>query len=234
MAEHANRFGFALVASAAVVSALGWIAVDSWLPEQGGTNPIALSILRTLFTLLPVGAAFLIANQRQRRTHKVVAQHLQDLRQSLLNFQRLRRIEHELHTMDRLSKVAREAVKNTATSAKELFLAIEVVDDVRIKERLVDRFKNHANSVQTVLTAVKEQMEESGRAIYRELSADESIHVLQREIENSSKGLDLAKQLLEQRGVVDGLQQMQSAAQEAERLQNELVAFKAIQKEANS
>jgi len=229
MHESGEKSSFVFLGAAAALSAFGWFAVDKWIPADSALgSSIAVSVLRTIFTLLPAGAAFLIANRRQKAVYRSVASRLTQLKAQLVHFQRVRRIEHELHTMDRLSKVAREAVKNTASSAKELFGAIESVGDPRIKERLVDRYRTHTNSVVTVLTAVSEQMEESGRAIERELTADEQIHVLDRERQNATKGIEYARDILDQRGIAEGMQQLQLAGESAKHLQQELTNLLAI------
>jgi hypothetical protein len=223
-----DKFGYAAVAISAVVSAFGWFAIDRWLPAGGEASPVVGAILRTMFTLLPAVAGFLIASRRQRRTHKLLAARLDELRGSFSDFQRIRRIEHELHTMDRLAKVAREAVKNTASSAKELFGAIEAVDDPHVKERLVERYRYHTNNVVMVLSAVSEQMEESGKSIQRELTADDAIHILEREKVNSSLGVEHAREIMKARGIDEGLDQLAFAAQQATQLQLELSNLKRI------
>jgi hypothetical protein len=153
---------------------------------------------------------------------------LEDLRNSLAELQSLRRIEHEVQTMNRLSKVAREAVKNTAASAQELLGAIRAVDDGRVQERLVDRYRTHTNNVVTVLSAVGEQMEESGVAIYRELNAEEEIHVLDREKKTTSLGIDYAREIMKQRGIEEGRDQLRFAFEQASLLQAEVTSLKVI------
>lgn len=223
-----DKTGYFAIAVAAIFSAFGWFAVDRWIPTAGDGAPVIVAVMRTIFTLMPAVAGFVIANRRQRRTHRILSQRLEQLRSSLDEFQRVRGIEHELRTMDRLTRVAREAVKNTATSAKELFGAIEAVDDARVKERLVERYRNHTNNVVTVLSAVNEQMEESGRAIYRELSADEEIHILDRERSNTARGVEYAREIMQQRGIADGVEQLTFAFEQASKLQSELSSLKAL------
>ncbi|WP_147300586.1 hypothetical protein [Lysobacter silvisoli] len=222
-----DKTGYVAIGAAAMLSAFGWFAVDRWLPAGGDGSAVIVAILRTLFTLLPAMAGFMIANRRQRKTHRAIAAKLENLRGSMVELQRIRGIEHELHTIDRLAKVAREAVKNTASSAKELFSAIEVVDDPRVKERLVERYRSHTNNVVTVLSAVSEQMEESGRSIHRELSAEDAVHILERERNNANRGLDYAREIMEQRGIADGVKKLIFAAEQAS-LQLELSSLKAI------
>lgn len=219
---------YSAIGASAILSAFGWFAVDKWIPTGANGSTIVIAILRTIFTLLPAIVGFLIAGRRQRRTHRMIAIRLEDLRGSLSEFQQIRRIEHELHTMDRMSKVAREAVKNTASSSKELLIAIEAVDDPRVKERLIERYRNHTNNVVTVLSAVSEQMEESGRSIQRELTADDAVHILEREKTNTLRGIDHAREIMEQRGITDGLQQLSFAAEQASRLQLEVSSLKSI------
>jgi len=223
-----DKTGYFAVALSAVVSAFGWFAVDRWMPAGTGSSQIFVAILRTLFTLIPAIAGFLIASRRQRKTHRLLAEKLEELKACLTEFQRLRHIEHELHTMDRLSKVAREAVKNTASSAKELFGAIESVDNSRIKERLVERYRHHTGNVVTVLSAVSEQMEESGRSIQRELTADDKVHILERESVNTSKGIEHAREIMKSRGIEEGLLQLSIAAEQAAKLQLELSSLKQL------
>lgn len=226
--ESPDKTGYVAIAGTAIFSAFGWFAIDRWIPTVGDGAPVIVAVMRTIFTLLPAVAGFVIANRRQKKTHRVLSQRLEQLRVSLDEFQRVREIEHELRTMDRLTRVAREAVKNTASSAKELFGAIEAVDDPRIKERLVERYRNHTNNVVTVLSAVNEQMEESGRAIYRELSADEAIHILDRDRSNTARGVEYAREIMQQRGIADGVEQLTFAADQASRLQSELSSLKAL------
>lgn len=227
--EHPQEnIGYGAIVAAAIFSAFGWFAVDKWVPTDTDGSSVVIAILRTLFTLIPALVGFWIATRRQRRVHRLIATRLGDLRASISEFQRIRRIEHELHTMDRMAKVAREAVKNTASSSKELFGAIEAVDDPRVKERLVDRYRYHTNNVATVLSAVSEQLEESGRAIQRELTAEELVPILEREKANSAMGIEHAREIMEQRGIIDGVQQLSFAAEQASRLQLELSSLKMI------
>jgi hypothetical protein len=223
-----DKGGYIAIGVAATLSAFGWFAVDRWLPSNGDGSSIIIAVLRTMFTLLPAVAGFMIASRRQRKTHRMISAKLENLRGSMSEFQRIRGIEHELHTIDRLAKVAREAVKNTASSAKELFGAIEAVDDPRVKERLVERYRYHTNNVVTVLSAVSEQMEESGRSIQRELTAEDSVHILEREKTNTARGVEYAREIMEQRGIADGLKQLTFAAEQASQLQLELSSLKAI------
>jgi hypothetical protein len=224
-----DKAGYAAIAASAVFSAFGWFAIDRWVPAStAAATPIMVAILRTIFTLLPAIAGFLIASRRQKRIHRALASRLEDLRNSLAELQSLRRIEHEVQTMNRLSKVAREAVKNTAASAQELLGAIRAVDDGRVQERLVDRYRTHTNNVVTVLSAVGEQMEESGVAIYRELNAEEEIHVLDREKKTTSLGIDYAREIMKQRGIEEGRDQLRFAFEQASLLQAEVTSLKVI------
>ena len=102
-----------------------------------------------------------------------------------------------------------------------------MVDDPRVKERLVERYRSHTNNVVTVLSAVSEQMEESGRSIHRELSAEDAVHILERERNNANRGLDYAREIMEQRGIADGVKKLIFAAEQAS-LQLELSSLKAI------
>ncbi len=223
-----DTLGYLGIAAAAIISALGWFSLEKFAPPGGENSHFVIAFMRTLFTLLPAAAAFWIAGWRQRRTHKHLSLKLEQLKSSMIQFQRLQRIEHEIHTMDRLAKVAREAVKNTAVSAKELLGAIEGVDDPRTKERLTERYRYHTNNVITVLSAVSEQMEDSGRAIQRELTAEDSVHILEREKSNTSQGVLLAKEIMEQRGITDGLKQLTFASEQATQLQNQLSTLKTL------
>lgn len=187
-----DKLGYVAIAVSAVISAFGWFALDKWQAQSNEGTQVIVAVFRTVFSLLPAAAGFIIANRRQKRTHRALSKRLEDLKAGLVEYQRIATVEHELRTMDRLAKVAREAVKNTASSAKELLGAIEGVDDQRVKERLVERYRYHTNNVVTVLSAVSEQMEESGRSIQRELTAEDAVHILEREKSNTAKGLDHA------------------------------------------
>ncbi|MEH6419661.1 hypothetical protein [Pseudomonas sp. CGJS7] len=224
----ADGAGYTAIGASAIVSALGWFSIDRWVPVSGDGSAVMVALLRTIFTLLPAIVGFWIAMRRQRDTHKAITLRLADLRSKVSEYQRVRKIEHELHTMDRMAKVAREAVKNTASSSKELLGAIEAVDEPRVKERLVERYRYHTNNVVTVLSAVAEQMEQSGRSIQLELTADDAIPILEREKLNTSRGIEHAREIMEQRGIVDGLQQLNFAAEQASKLQLELSSLKAI------
>lgn len=223
-----DRWGYTAIGASAILSALGWFAVDRWIPSGANGSNIVIAILRTVFTLLPAVVGFFIAGRRQKKTHRLLSLRLEDLRSSLAEFKQIRKIEHELHTMDRLAKVAREAVKNTASSSQELLGAIEAVDDPRVKERLIEKYRNQTNNVVTVLSAVSEQMEESGRSIHRELTADEAVYILDRERSNTTRGIDYAREIMEQRGIIDGLKQLDFASQQASKLQMELSSLKSI------
>ncbi|HJR73053.1 MAG TPA: hypothetical protein VJ806_05375 [Luteimonas sp.] len=182
-----------------------------------------------MFTLLPAIAGFLIASRKQKRTHRALAGRLEDLRSSLAELQSLRRIEHEVQTMNRLTKVAREAVKNTASSAQELLGAIRAVNDPYTRERLVDRYRTHTNNVATVLSAVGEQLEESGISIYSELNAESEIHVLEREKANTASGLEYAREIMKQRGIEEGRDQLRIAFEQASLLQAEVISLTALE-----
>lgn len=221
-----DKLGYTLIGVSAIVSALGWFSIDRWVDVTGEGSAVLTALLRTTCTLLPAIVGFWMAMRRQRATHHAVALRLNDLRAKVAEYQRVRRIEHELHTMDRMAKVAREAVKNTASSAKELLGAIEAVDDPHVKERLVERYRNHTNNVVTVLAAVNEQMEQSGRGIQSELTAEDAIHVLEREKVNTAKGIEHAREIMEQRGIVDGVDQLKFAAEQAKLLQSEMIKLR--------
>lgn len=223
-----DKWGYSAIGASAIFSAFGWFAVDKWIPSDVDGSTVIIAVLRTVFTLIPAVVGFLMAGRRQRRTHRLISLRLEELREGLAEFKQIRRVEHELHTMDRLAKVAREAVKNTASSSKELLEAIEAVDDPRVQERLVEKYRNQTNSVVTVLSAVSEQMEDSGRAIYGELTADDAVHILEREKSNTAKGIEYARDIMEQRGIIDGLQQLNFASQQASKLQLELSSLKTI------
>lgn len=226
--QERDRLSFAAIALAAAASAFGWLAVDRWVPVNSDGTPILVAVLRTVFALIPAIAGFLIATRRQRRVHKLVSARLDDLRRSFDEFQRLKAIEHEINTMNRLSKVAREAAKNTASTTKELLGAIRTVGDQNTQERLLERCRNQVNSVVTVFAAVGEQMEESGIAIHKELTADDSMHILDRERKSTALGLEYARELMQQRGIEEGRDQLKIAAEQATLLQNEVASLKAI------
>jgi hypothetical protein len=219
--NEADKLGWVAIALTAVFSAFGWFAANRWASAAGDGGQIVTAILRTLFTLLPAAVGFMIANRRQQRVHKSLAKQLGLLKKSLVEFQRVKKV-------DRLTKVAREAVKNTAGSAKELLDAIQSVDDPRTKERLTERYKYHTNNIATVLSAVMQQMEESGISIYKELNAEESMHVLERDRNNAEKGIEHARQIMESRGIKDGLEQLYLASTKASQLHAELTSLKKL------
>lgn len=223
-----DRFSYTAIAIAAAASAFGWLAVDRWVPTASDGTPILVAVLRTIFALVPAVAGFLIATRRQKRTHRLVATRLEDLRRSFDEFQRLKAIEHEIQTMNRLSKVAREAAKNTASTTQELLGAIRAVNDQHAQERLLERCRNQVNNVVTVFAAVGEQMEESGIAIHKELTADDPMHILDRERRSTALGLDYARELMQQRGIEEGRDQLKIAAEQAALLQREVASLKAI------
>ena len=130
--------------------------------------------------------------------------------------------------MNRLSKVAREAAKNTASTTQELLGAIRTVSDQHTQERLLERCRNQVNNVVTVFAAVGEQMEESGIAIHRELTADDPMHILDRERKSTALGLEYARELMQQRGIEEGRDQLKIAAEQAALLQREVASLKAI------
>lgn len=220
--------GYTAIGASAILSALGWFSIEKWGPVSQDGSAVLVAMLRTIFTLFPAMVGFWIATRNQRKTHRLITLRLEELKSKMLESQRTRVIEHELHTMDRMARVAREAVKNTASSSKELLGAIEAVDDTRVKERLIERYRYHTNNVVTVLSAVNEQMEESGRSIQRELTAEDAVPILDREKANTARGIDHAREIMEQRGIIDGLKQLNFASEQASRLQLELSSLKLI------
>lgn len=130
--------------------------------------------------------------------------------------------------MERLAKVAREVGKNTASSAKELLGVIEGIDDPWAKERLTERYRQLTSNVITVLSAVGEQMEESGKSIQRVLTADEAIHILERQKANIAVGIQHAKDMMEQRGIIEGMNQLTFACEQAAGLQHQLSTLKSL------
>lgn len=223
-----DRVGYAAIALAAAASAFGWLAVDRWIPQSAEGTPVLIAVLRTVFALVPAVAGFLIAARRQKRVHRLVSARLKDLRNSFDEFQRIKAIEHEISTMNRLSKVAREAAKNTASTTQELLGAIRTVGDQHAQERLLERCRNQVNNVVTVFAAVGEQMEESGIAIHKELTADDPMHILERERKSTSLGLEYARELMQQRGIEEGRDQLKVAAEQAALLQREVASLRAI------
>lgn len=229
LGKHADStLGYIGIAIAAIVSALGLFGIEKIVVADTENGRFVIAFMKTLFSLLPAAAAFWIAHWRQRKTHKNISMQLARLKKGLDELERIRRIEHELHTMERLAKVAREVGKNTASSAKELLGVIEGIDDPWAKERLTQRYRYLTNNVITVLSAVGEQMEDSGKSIQRELTADESIHVLEREKSNITLGIQHAKEMMEQRGIIDGLKQLTFASEQAAALQNQLATLKSL------
>lgn len=223
-----GSLGYLGIAVAAIISAIGWFSIEKFAVADQESGHFVIAFMKMLFTLLPAAAAFWIANLRQRKIHKALSIQLEQLKVNLNEFQRIRRIEHELHTMERLAKVAREVGKNTAVSAKELLGVIESVDDPLTKERLTQRYRYLTNNVITVISAVSEQMEDSGKSIQRELTADDSIHIMEREKSNIALGVQHAKEIMEQRGIIDGLEQLTFASEQAAKLQTQLVSLKRL------
>lgn len=223
-----DSLGYVGIAVAAIISALGWFSIEKIAVANTDSGRFVVAFMKTLFSLLPAAAAYWIANLRQRKMHKKISIQLSQLRLCLNEFQRIRRIEHELHTMERLAKVAREVGKNTAASAKELLSVIESVDDAWTKERLTQRYRYLTNNVITVLSAVSEQMEDSGKSIQRELTADDAIFILDREKSNISQGVLHAKEMMEQRGIIEGMNQLAFASEQAAQLQLQLSTLKKL------
>jgi hypothetical protein len=218
-ATHHEYGSYIAVGAAALLSAAGWISAGKWLPADSAGLSFGVAILRTIFTLLPAAVAWWIATRRQRRVHQELSNRLDVLKASLASLDSLESIENELETMNRLASVSRAAVKDTAVSANELLRAIELVPDDITKERLVDRFRNHSTGLRTVLSAVNDELEDSGRRIAKQLSAEEEIHILEREERTNTQGIEFARKLAEQRGLIDGVRQLTEASDQARQLQ---------------
>lgn len=225
--------GYAAVGLSVLFSAFGWYAVGEWIKPTDTGLQFLLALLRTVFTLLPAIAGFWIANRRQRAILQGMARDLDRLRILMTDYQRLINVDHELRTMDSLSKVARNAIVATANSAKNLYGAIvEIPGDGPAKTILLERFKNHSNSVMTTLSAVQEQMNESGTNVANIITAHESIDIVQRKTRNSETGLELARKMVEARGVGDGLKMISNTLEQAQTLQDQLsIAYRGLQAE---
>ncbi|MGL4231920.1 MAG: hypothetical protein ACRCWJ_11210 [Casimicrobium sp.] len=211
--------GYLVVIFGAVASALGWISLDR-LPEAlARESPLLIIAARTVLVLLPALVAYWVATRKQRDTHKRLLTEIDALKSQFLGLERLGRVEDELNTMNRLSKVARSAAKGTASSLNELLAAIELVPDHASKERLIQRYKTHNDGLVAVLATVNEELEQSGHAIATQLLADEQMHVLAREQKATTEGLELARGLAERRGLTEGLRQLSDASEQAKKLQ---------------
>jgi hypothetical protein len=221
--SHANGVtGYVAVGAAALLSAFGWYALGKWVrPDDPGTK-FLLAFMRTVFTLLPALVAFWVANRRQREAERQMALRLDSLKMLMGQYQRLQSVDNELATMDRLAKVARHAVVSTGASSKELFGAIEAVQDRASKDLLLERYRHHTNSVVTVLNAVSEQLSESGRSISENITADDSINIVERADANATNGLAYATKIIETRGIGDGLKQLKTSIDRAQSLQGQI------------
>lgn len=211
--------GFAAVVITAAASAIGWISLDRIPDAVVRESPLLLTAARTFLTLLPAAIAYWFATRRQRATHTRLLGELDGLKSEFLSLERLSRVEDELNTMNRLSKVARAASKGTAASLNELLNAIQLVPDHASKERLVQRYKTHNDGLVAVLATVNEELEESGRSIASQLIADEQMHVLEREKKANLHGVELARDLAERRGLSEGFRQLTDASEQAKKLQ---------------
>lgn len=216
--------GYMAIGAAALFSAFGWYAVGKWMdPGDPGVKYI-LAILRTVFTLLPALVAFWVANRRQRAIQQGMARKLDVLSNLMIDYQKLQSVEHELKTMDRLSKVARNAVMTTAASSQELFGAIESVSDKGSRDLLLERYRHHTNSVVTILSAVNEQLSESGRAISENITAEDKIDIVERATKNAESGFALAQKMIDTRGIGDGIRQLKTSIEQAQSLQAQLTS----------
>ena len=214
--------GYVAIGGAALLSAFGWYAVGTWMDASDPGLKFILAILRTVFTLFPALVAFMVASKRQKEVQRRMALKLDVLKNLMTDYQRLQSVDHELKTMDRLSKVARNAVMNTAASSQELFGAIEAVVDKPSKDLLLERFRHHTSSVVTILSAVNEQLSESGRAISENITADDQINIVERANKNTESGLELAQKMIETRGIGDGMRQLKTSIEQAQSLQAQL------------
>lgn len=212
------------IGGAALFSAFGWYAVGTWIKPSDPSGQFIVAILRTAFTLFPALVAFLVANKRQKEVQRHMALKLDALKNLITDYQRLQSVDHELETMDRLSKVARNAVMLTAASSQELFGAIESVADKKSKDLLLERFRHHTSSVVTMLLAVDEQLSESGRAISENITADKEINIVERANQNAESGLALAQRMIETRGIGDGIRQLKTSIAQAQSLQSRLAS----------
>lgn len=218
--------GYVGVFIATLVSAFGLISVDQWIPPEGSGAVVGVAVFRTIFALLPAAVAYWAASRRQKRAHKQLIAELTELKTKFDNLERLNRIEDELNTMGRLSKVAKAAGKGTATSLAELLSAIQLVPDGVSKERLVQRYRAHNDGLVATLAIVHEELEESGRAIATQLNADQELHILEREKKNAAQGIEFARELAEQRGLSEGFRQLAEASSQAKQLQAALAQLK--------
>jgi hypothetical protein len=210
---------------AGLVSATGWLAADKWVAADSPAASVAVALMRTLFTLLPAAIAWWIASRRQRSVHQALSRQLDELKAKMAQSRRLSTIQIELDTMNRLAKVSRSAVKDTASTANALLQAIDTVVDPATKERLAERFRIHSDGLRTVLIAVNEELQESGRTIARELTAEDAIHILEREEQTNAKGIELAEKLAQQRGLHDGVRALAAASEQARQIQVTLMAL---------
>ncbi|HYG78069.1 MAG TPA: hypothetical protein VEK08_23890 [Planctomycetota bacterium] len=213
---------YAAVAAVALLSGLGYLASGQWVEGESGSAKAGVAVLRTLFTFAPALVAFFVATRQQRKAEERMAAQLSKLRSQLNQYVRLQAVQNELHTVERLAKVARSAVRQTGNSSNELFSAISYVTEPHAKERLVERFRHHADGLVTVLTAVNEEMSESGRKIYEGITADQPMNIMDRADYNSEKGLEYAETMIKKRGIQDGVKQLQSSVEQARVVQAQL------------
>ena len=76
-----------------------------------------------------------------------------------------------------------------------------------------------------VLGAVNEELERSGRKVTSELTADDSIDIIEREQRTYERGIAFAQELAQKRGLAEGLRQIQAAAEQANQLTLALTAI---------
>jgi hypothetical protein len=228
-------WGHILVIAAALVSGGGWYFLDRiWLPDDPASK-IAHAFGRTLLTLLPAFVAFLVASWRQRRTEENMAKKVERIGVLVKQYVRLRSVQNELETVDRLAKVARNATVQTGASASELFRAIEAVKDPVAKDLLLERYRHHTNSFVTLLSAVNEQLSESGRAISEAVTADDAINIIDRADKNAEDGLRYAEKIIQNRGIGEGLKVLNSTIEKARELQGAInQAVNSMQQEMKS
>lgn len=214
--------GHVAIGVAAIASGLGYWALGEWMQPADPASKFVLAAMRTIFTLLPALVAFAVASRRQRQAEEQMAGKLDSLKKLMGNYQRLQSVESELKIMDRLAKVARNTVVSTGSSSQELFRAIEAVQSKAEKDLLLERYRNHTGSVVTVLTAVSEQLSESGRTISENVTADDKIDIIDRADKNAEDGLKYAQKIIDTRGIGDGLQQLKSSMDRAHLLQGQI------------
>lgn len=215
---------YILVASAALVSGIGFFFSGQWIDGDDPSAKIGLAVFRTGLTLLPALAAYSVASWRQRKLERSMAAQIDGIKALLEEYARLQSVQNELDTIDRLAKVARSAVIQMGTSATELLRTIESIRDSDGKQMLLERYRTHTSNVVTLLNAVGEQVSESGQQISYDLTSDEPIHIVARADQNVAGGLAYAEKIIGSRGIGDGVKQLKSAIERAQDLQKQIAS----------